>query len=235
MDLDFDIEDDDTDDKLVSEPPAHSGQFAVPSDLDSISKTSQTKGDRYKRQQWQKCKQKQQLSDAKSDPATKSLASDGQTYTEHSPEHTPTVTWTTSRGLEDYNTPINAVCFSLNERSLTFVSDDRVVRVWSVDTLSALTSQEGHRSRTRSLDWSYDGSRCSCDRTAKVWDVATWQNLQTLAGHRGAVSGLLFSPRAIYSLSLPRQVMQSLRRGREYKMLQSYGSRSRRLVCGHVA
>ena len=60
-----------------------------------------------------------------------------------------------------------------------------------------ITTLEGHRSRSRSVSFSPDGTTLasgSADGTVKLWDVATGTNIATLQGHTDWVSSVSFSP-----------------------------------------
>ncbi|KAF6234027.1 hypothetical protein HO173_007857 [Letharia columbiana] len=106
------------------------------------------------------------------------------------------VTGTTVNVFEDHNTPVYMVAFSLDDKLLASVSDDKVVRLWDLESEAAPTPLKGHKSGFRSLAWSHDGRTIasgSYDKTTKLWDVSTNTCLHTLPGHGGAVSGLSFS------------------------------------------
>lgn len=106
------------------------------------------------------------------------------------------VTGTTVKVFEDHNTPVYTVVFSPGDKVLASVSDDKVVRLWDLESGASPTTLKGHKSGFRSLAWSHDGwiiASGSYDKTTKLWDVSTSTCLHTLSGHGGAVSGLSFS------------------------------------------
>ena len=106
------------------------------------------------------------------------------------------VTGTTVKKFEDHNSPIYTVAFSPNDKVIASVSDDRVVRLWDLESETSPQSFAGHKSGFRSLAWSHDGRTIasgSYDKTTKLWDAGTGSCLHTLTGHGGAVSGLSFS------------------------------------------
>ena len=111
-------------------------------------------------------------------------------------EDTLVVIGTTIQVFEDHTTPVYSVAFSPNDKILASVSDNKVVRLWNLESRASPTLFEGHRSGFRSLAWSHDGRKLasgSYDKTTKLWDVSTGTCLYTFAGHQGAVSGLAFS------------------------------------------
>ncbi|KAI4157032.1 MAG: hypothetical protein LQ342_008546 [Letrouitia transgressa] len=106
------------------------------------------------------------------------------------------VTRTTVKVFEDHNSPVYAVAFSLDDKLLASVSDDKVVRLWDLEIGASPTLLIGHKSGFRSLACSHDGRTIasgSYDKTTKLWDVNTSTCLHTLLGHEAAVSSLSFS------------------------------------------
>lgn len=106
------------------------------------------------------------------------------------------VAGTMAKAFEDHNTPVYTVAFSQDDRSVASVSDDKVVRIWDLESGTSPTPLKGHKSGFRSLAWSHDGriiASGSYDRTIKLWDVGTSTCLRTIPAHWGAVSGLSFS------------------------------------------
>ncbi len=106
------------------------------------------------------------------------------------------VAGTMAKAFEDHNTPVYTVAFSQDDRSVASVSDDKVVRIWDLESGTSPTPLKGHKSGFRSLAWSHDGriiASGSYDRTTKLWDVGTSTCLRTIPAHWGAVSGLSFS------------------------------------------
>jgi WD40 repeat protein len=76
-------------------------------------------------------------------------------------------------------------------------SQDKIVRVWSVQTGQCEHTLEGHSGRVWSVVFSPDGSRVASglnDKTVRVWDVQTGQCEHTLNGHSGSVISVVFSP-----------------------------------------
>ncbi|KAB5578818.1 WD40-repeat-containing domain protein [Coniochaeta sp. 2T2.1] len=194
-DLDFDSEDD-ADKNLNRETPAHSRDLVETLVLDSEPGLGIQERITDLLPSVAEGQAKTQTSEPEPGQATNHVVPNVENSTDHSSEHTSTVVGTITHVIEDHNTPVYAVCFSPDDRLLSSVSDDKVVRIWNLETQLALTSLEGHRIGFRSLAWSLDGSKIasgSYDRTTKLWDVATWQCLRTVTGHQGAVSGLSFS------------------------------------------
>ena len=110
-------------------------------------------------------------------------------------EDTLLVIGTTIKVFEDHTTAVYSVAFSPNDKRLASI-DNRMVRLWNLESRTSPTTFEGHSSGLRSLAWSHDGRKLvsgSYDKTAKLWDVSTGTCLYTLSGHEGPVSGLSFS------------------------------------------
>ncbi|MBD3886362.1 NACHT domain-containing protein [Phormidium tenue FACHB-886] len=76
-------------------------------------------------------------------------------------------------------------------------SDDRLVRLWDIDTGECLTALVGHTSMVFTVSFSPDGmllASGSDDRLIKLWDVCSGAGLKTLKGHTGVVWSVQFSP-----------------------------------------
>jgi len=70
-------------------------------------------------------------------------------------------------------------------------SDDKTVRLWSVQTGAVLKVMEGHHDRVNSVAYSPDGSLIasgSADRTVKMWNAATGLQVDEYTGHSGRFS-----------------------------------------------
>ncbi|HEV3036260.1 MAG TPA: TIR domain-containing protein [Candidatus Angelobacter sp.] len=91
---------------------------------------------------------------------------------------------------------INSVAFSPDGKRALSGSDDKTVRVWDVESGSALQVLEGHTDRVWSVAWSVDGKRAlsgSADQTVRVWDVESGRALPVLGGHTAIVRSVAWS------------------------------------------
>jgi WD40 repeat protein len=76
-------------------------------------------------------------------------------------------------------------------------SDDKMVKVWDLETDGELRTLEGHSGAVNGVAVTPDGKRAvsaSFDHTLKVWDLDTGRELRTLEGHSGAVNGVAVTP-----------------------------------------
>ena len=89
------------------------------------------------------------------------------------------------------------MAFSPDGKRIASGSDDKLVKVWDVQTGQQTLSLKGHTGYVWSVAFSPDGKRiasASYDQTVKVWDTHTGQEVLTLKGHTDFVSSVAFSP-----------------------------------------
>ncbi|KAJ7980369.1 Bromodomain and WD repeat-containing protein [Quillaja saponaria] len=102
----------------------------------------------------------------------------------------------------------NAVYCAIFDRSGRYVitgSDDRLVKIWSMETAYSLASCRGHDGDITDLAVSSNNAivaSSSNDCIIRVWRLPDGLPLSVLRGHTGAVTAIAFSPRpsAIYQL-----------------------------------
>ncbi|KAL8481278.1 hypothetical protein ACS0TY_027705 [Phlomoides rotata] len=102
----------------------------------------------------------------------------------------------------------NAVYCAIFDRSGRYVitgSDDRLVKVWSMETAYCLASCRGHEGDITDLAVNVNNTlvaSASNDCIIRVWRLADGLPISVLRGHTGAVTAIAFSPRpgAFYQL-----------------------------------
>ncbi|KAL7144369.1 hypothetical protein ABFS83_07G007100 [Erythranthe nasuta] len=102
----------------------------------------------------------------------------------------------------------NAVYCAISDRSGRYVitgSDDRLVKVWSMETAYCLASSRGHEGDITDLAVNFNNTlvaSASNDCVIRVWRLPDGLPISVLRGHTGAVTAIAFSPRpgALYQL-----------------------------------
>ncbi|XP_031503673.1 uncharacterized protein LOC116266564 [Nymphaea colorata] len=102
----------------------------------------------------------------------------------------------------------NAVYCAIFDRSGRYVitgSDDRLVKIWSMETAFCLSSCRGHEGDITDLAVSSNNTlvaSASNDFIIRVWRLPDGMPISVLRGHTGAVTAIAFSPRpsAVYQL-----------------------------------
>jgi WD40 repeat protein/KaiC/GvpD/RAD55 family RecA-like ATPase len=87
------------------------------------------------------------------------------------------------------------ISFSPDGKTIASASDDRTVKLWSIEGRE-LHTFKGHSSKVTSVSFSPDGktiASASEDKTVKLWSIEGTQ-LHTFKGHSGAVTSVSFSP-----------------------------------------
>lgn len=86
-------------------------------------------------------------------------------------------------------------------RHLLSASGDATVRLWNLDTFSALVSYRGHNQPIWSVEWSPLGiyfATASADRTARLWSTERVNPLRMYVGHLSDVDCLNFHSNSLY-------------------------------------
>eukprot|EP00466_Bigelowiella_natans_P006866 jgi/Bigna1/130023/aug1.10_g4731 len=71
------------------------------------------------------------------------------------------------------NGHVNCVRFSRDGTVMATACDDKVIRIWSTETLCLIRYLVGHQGEVRALDFSSDSSliaSCAWDRSVRVWE-----------------------------------------------------------------
>lgn len=105
----------------------------------------------------------------------------------------------------------NAVYCAIFDRSGRYVitgSDDRLVKIWSMDTAYCLASCRGHEGDITDLAVNFNNTlvaSSSNDFVIRVWRLPDGLPVSVLRGHTGVVTSIAFSPR----LSSPFQLLST--------------------------
>ncbi|CAI9765823.1 unnamed protein product [Fraxinus pennsylvanica] len=102
----------------------------------------------------------------------------------------------------------NAVYCAIFDRSGRYVitgSDDRLVKIWSMETAYCLASCRGHEGDITDLAVNFNNTlvaSASNDCIIRIWRLPDGLPISVLRGHTGAVTAIAFSPRpnAVYQL-----------------------------------
>jgi WD40 repeat protein/predicted Ser/Thr protein kinase len=92
---------------------------------------------------------------------------------------------------------VNALAISPDGYTLASASDNKLVKLWDLNTQKVLASLPGHSQPVKSVIFSPDGqilATASDDKTIKLWEVETLKEICTLLGHSHAVKSVAFSP-----------------------------------------
>ncbi|MBH8566177.1 serine/threonine protein kinase [Nostoc sp. CENA67] len=92
---------------------------------------------------------------------------------------------------------VNALSISPDGNILASVSDDKIIRLWNLNTKKLLASFSAHSQAVTSVAFSPNGeilATASDDKTIKLWHVDTLAEIFTLCGHSHVVKSVAFSP-----------------------------------------
>lgn len=97
--------------------------------------------------------------------------------------------------------PIYSTSFSPDNKYLVSVSEDKTVRLWSLDTFSNVVCYKGHNYPVWDVDFSPEGfyfATASHDRTARLWSCDHIYPLRIFVGHFSDVDSVKFHPNSNY-------------------------------------
>jgi serine/threonine protein kinase len=92
---------------------------------------------------------------------------------------------------------VNSVAISPDGQKIASGSDDRTIKIWSLNRRKQLRTLKGHTSWVYSVAFSPDSQTLisgSKDKTVKIWNLKTGQELRSLTGHSSYVNSVAFSP-----------------------------------------
>jgi len=92
---------------------------------------------------------------------------------------------------------VNALAISPDDYTLASASDDKIIKLWDLNTQKVLATLSGHSQAVKSVAFSPDGkilATAGDDKTIKLWQVETLQEICTLLRHLQAVKSVAFSP-----------------------------------------
>ncbi|KAF8475670.1 WD40-repeat-containing domain protein [Kalaharituber pfeilii] len=107
----------------------------------------------------------------------------------------------TSRRLIGHSGPVYGVSFAPSNQYLVSSSEDRTVRLWSLDTYTALVVYKGHDRPVWDVKFGPFGhyfATASHDHTARLWSTDHIYPLRIFAGHLSDVDTLAWHPNSAY-------------------------------------
>ncbi|USP73266.1 hypothetical protein yc1106_00540 [Curvularia clavata] len=130
-----------------------------------------------------------------------------------SPTDNPDTQPSSSRRLVGHSGPVYAVAFSpstanpypsgppTNSECLLSCSEDKTIRLWSLETFTCLVAYRGHDNPVWDLQWGPYGHYFltgSNDRTARLWSTDHIEPLRIYVGHDNDVDCVAFHPNNLY-------------------------------------
>ncbi|MFN6567200.1 protein kinase domain-containing protein [Dendronalium sp. ChiSLP03b] len=103
----------------------------------------------------------------------------------------------TLRGHSDNLSSVNTLSISPDGNLLTSGSDDKIIKLWDLNTKKIVANLASHSQAVTSVAFSPNGeilATASDDKTIKLWQLNTLRKTFTLCGHSHAVKSVAFSP-----------------------------------------
>ncbi len=123
---------------------------------------------------------------------------------------------------------VNGAAFGPEGRRLATAGQDGIVKVWDVQSATALLSLAGHSGGATVVAFSPDGKRlasAAADGTVLLWEARTGAQLKVLPGHGAIVTSLTFAPDG--------QLLASTSRDRTIRLWRLRGTEGPTTLPGH--
>jgi WD40 repeat protein len=101
------------------------------------------------------------------------------------------------KGPGDLKSAVFAIAFSPDGRTLVSTGDDRIVRIWDVQSGKLQRELHGHSDQVFAVAFHPDGNRLATagrEPDIHIWDLASGEDVARLRGHNDYVFSLAFSP-----------------------------------------
>jgi serine/threonine protein kinase len=132
--------------------------------------------------------------------------------------------------LTGHNGEVNAIAFSPDGKKIASGSDDRTIKIWSLNSRRKLRTLKGHSDWVYTVAISPNGrtlSSGSKDNKIKVWNLNTGQQLLSLSGHSSYINSVAISPdgQKIASGSYDKTIkIWNLNTGQELRTLKGHAT-----------
>ncbi|KAL5996374.1 hypothetical protein ACLOJK_026451 [Asimina triloba] len=138
--------------------------------------------------------------------------------------------------LRGHQNAVYCAVFDHTGRYVITGSDDRLVKIWSMETAFCLSSCRGHEGDITDLAVSSNDAlvaSSSNDFIIRVWRLPDGLPISVLRGHTAAVTAIAFSPRpsAVYQLLSPPTAKTELIAGRSSDPSPNTGQQGHQILC----